>query len=78
MRVSEKMAYHQLWRVAHSTTMDGLQLSWHETEKKADQEIRIIKDQDPEASVSKSLVPVPSTRKGIVRWLNAHYETDNG
>lgn len=69
---------HQIWRVAHFTAHDGVLLTWHASERLADQEIRMIKDRGPDAVVSKALVQIPQSRKGLVSWLNAHLACDNG
>jgi hypothetical protein len=69
---------HRVWRVAHSTTQEGMLIEWYASEREADQAIRTKCDADPSACVSKECIIIPSSRRGLVRWLNAWFDTDNG
>lgn len=77
--MQDTLRNHQIWRVEHLDQNMGLCLDWFVTEREADQQIRILLDADPDmAKPTKRAMAIPQSRKGLVRWLNAHFETDNG
>ncbi len=70
---------HRVWCVSHHDENMGTCLDWFISEKDADQHIRIMLDQDPDMHPPvKRARDLPMSRKGLVRWLNGNFSTDNG
>lgn len=69
---------HEIWRLYYRDRDHGSCLEWYGSEREAAQALRIKRDADPDLASHISKVEIPTSRKGLVRWLNQNFDTDNG
>ncbi len=65
----------RVWCVHWSDPDHGLMQEWFESEAEAEMVWRL---KGEEASARLESVEIPKTRRDLVRWLNLHFNTDNG
>jgi hypothetical protein len=59
----------------------GNMLSWHSSKREADAELRRFQKErgdSPNGPEDVDVVDVPTDRAGLLAWLNAHFDCDNG
>ncbi len=67
--------HHRIWLVHWSDLDHGLMQEWFESKAEAEMVWR-MKGSTMSARIE--TVEIPKTRHGLVRWLNMHFDTDNG
>ena len=76
--MQDTLRKHTVWQVAHMDPDMGCVLEWFASEKQAAQHVRILEDRKAGKPITKHVMHIPQSRAGLVRWLNTHFETDNG
>lgn len=59
----------------------GCRVSWHPSKREAEQHLRVFQqERNGEAMGPESVkeVNVPTTKRDLLRWLNANFTSDNG
>lgn len=67
----------KLWRASTIHAHDGTLLRWGASERA----VRQLARNDFDAHCSKPVfeqIDIPTTKAGLVDWLNDHFNTDNG
>ncbi len=60
---------------------EGLLLAWHSSKKSAERELRAMqKKRGVEAMGPEGVseIEIPTSKIGLLNWLNAYFVTDNG
>ena len=71
----------RVWKATHYDNMQGVLLSWHPNKKQAEHErARFARERGEPASGYEGVeqVEIPTTKHGLLKWLNTHFKSDNG
>lgn len=72
----------RIWRCNCYDANLGTLVSWHASRKAATQTLRTFQEErgDQQRTGPEGIdeVEIPTDKKGLLKWLNAHFNTDNG
>lgn len=70
----------RVWRCIYCHAQDGTLLSWHASRRAAAADLaRLRRENGPEQGPAEvELVEIPTTRAGLIDWLNRNLQGDNG
>ena len=71
----------KIYRCTKSDAGLGTLLSWHASKREADAELRRFqkeRGESPTGSEGVDAVNLPTDQVGLLTWLNAHFDCDNG
>lgn len=69
----------KIYRCTIYDAHEGAMLSWHASRREAEQALRSEQRERDEPVVgSVDAIDFPTDRAGLLSWLNAHFDRDNG
>lgn len=71
----------KVWRLGYHDRDMGRMLQWHPSRAEAVKAAHVVIDEGPDYSMKDmdiDLVNIPTDKTGLLNWLNAHFDTDNG
>ena len=70
-----------VYRVSFHDPSEGTMLSWYSTKRQAEAALRKLQFEspnEPQGVETVDAIDIPTTRKGLIAWLNRNFNTDNG
>ena len=68
----------KIYKVTHNDQNIGTVLSWHSNKADAEKLVRELNHSMEFSSPYVNIVEFPTDKAGIIKWLNAYFNTDNG
>ena len=70
----------KIYRCAFNDASLGLVLTWHANKRSAEHELRRRQSERDEPTGVEMIeaMEIPTDKRGLISWLNRHFDVDNG